>query len=79
MNKLVSYSDSSDDDDNLQKDAIIKGKLPMPFRDDGEEKVEKADKSFSRNQHQGRIRTIAHIEGNWPSHIFIDCKMEKKN
>jgi hypothetical protein len=79
MNKLVLYSDSSEDekegDDTLKKE--VKRKLPMPFKaDDDYDDAAKKVKTNESDQHQGRTRTIPHQEGNWPSHIFIDCKYE---
>lgn len=69
MNKLVNYSSSSSDDENEpapKKQKTIK--LPMPFKKSFE--CSELDNPYD---HQGRKRQIPHIEGNWSSHIFIDC------
>lgn len=27
-------------------------------------------------KHQGRTRSFEHVEGNWATHIYIDCKLQ---
>lgn len=72
MKNLVDYSSSDDDDIQSVAPNINRVKLPMPFLD-------KADKKEANSEdpeaHQMRVRSIPHIEGNWASHVFIDCKL----
>ena len=36
--------------------------------------TESDEKNDNSALHQGRVRGFAHVEGNWPSHVFIDGK-----
>lgn len=85
MSALVNYSSSSDDDDQDDKDngpsAVIAGpdcskqlpSLPTDFRHLYTTNV-RVSNVDDPNLHEGRQRQTPHVEGNWPSHIFIDCK-----
>jgi hypothetical protein len=75
-NNLVSYSSSSssDEDDVEYQPTAKKIKLPVPF-----EKLKSEIIRDNPNEHQGRRRQIEHVEGNWASHIFIDCSFLNEN
>lgn len=83
MKNLVEYSssdsDSEEDDCSVvpakkmkKEDQVVQPKrsvkLPMLLS------VEKPQAKGSREDHQMRTRAIPHVEGNWATHVFIDCK-----
>lgn len=75
MKNLVDYSSSNESSDNeeiIQPVKSKKIKLQLPMLLDHSIKVE--DRDDEPENHQMRIRSIPHIEGNWASHIHIDCK-----
>lgn len=75
MNKLVNYSSSSSSDEEVSEPVIKKIKrLPMPFA----KSIDHQTDDGSLN-HQGRKRQIPHQEGNWASHIHIDCEQIKND
>lgn len=47
--------------------------LPAAFLDMYSSTVKKSA-SDDPSMHQGRKRTIPHVQGNWPTHIFLDCR-----
>lgn len=68
---LVNYSSSeseAEDDKKKEKILNVKPKLPMLLA------VENQSLEEDPEVHQMRKRTIAHVDGNWPSHVFINCK-----
>lgn len=70
MNKLVEYSSSESEDESSSKPAPAVAcamKLPMLL------KVETSAHKDSPSDHQNRTRQIPHVEGNWATHVFIDC------
>lgn len=77
MKNLVEYSESDDssddgDDDNVDVVPAKKMKLQLPMlldhKGDGDDRDEKPE------HHQMRTRSIPHVEGNWASHIRVDCE-----
>jgi hypothetical protein len=78
MNSLVNYSSSeseSEDEVPLKPQEITvksktTNKLPMLLSID---KKTNCDKD-NPEDHQMRQRSIPHVEGNWATHVFIDCE-----
>lgn len=73
MSKLVEYSSSESEDESRSKPAAAVAstmKLPMLLK--VESSVSRRD---SPSDHQNRTRQIPHVEGNWATHVFIDCKL----
>lgn len=76
MKNLVEYSSSeSENEDNEQKNPPNEQKkqvLPMllPRLITKDEKLHEDPES-----HEMRIRSFGHVEGNWATHVYIDCKL----
>lgn len=83
---LVEYSDSSDSDlekavpPPLKKQRTISGgpksklpALPTGFHDLYATSIRVSVRD-DPNLHGGRKRVIPHVEGNWPTHLYLECK-----
>lgn len=77
---LVDYSDSdSDNEPKTKKQKIISGDtnalppLPAGFRDLYSSTVRTSTQDDPA-LHAGRKRVTPHIAGNWPTHVYLDCK-----
>lgn len=71
MRNLVEYSSSEGEEEDQPVKLITKAtKLPMLLQVDSSKTLEKT----SSEDHQMRIRSIPHVEGNWATHVFIECK-----
>ncbi len=83
---LVAYSDSDneDDRDDVEKPLAKKRKvsisndqtlppLPSSFLDQYSSTVRTSTKD-DPSLHGGRKRITPHVEGNWPTHVFLECK-----
>lgn len=73
MKNLVEYSSSNDSSADEEDEPIpakkIKLHLPMLL-----DHSSKEDRDEKQEDHQMRVRSIPHVEGNWASHIRIECK-----
>jgi len=84
MAGLVDYSSSDDDravdTSNVEPPVARKESkesamppLPATFRNLYSTNV-RTSTADDPELHGGRRRQVAHVEGNWPSHIYTECK-----
>lgn len=79
---LVSYSDSEDDDEPVAK--RIKNEadqqddlppLPASFLNLYSSSV-RVSNTDDPSLHHGRKRVVKHVEGNWPTHVYLECTLK---
>lgn len=78
MKNIVDYSSSDTEEEEKLESRTVQSKttklprrLPMLLQIENEKK----DESNLSVDHQMRVRSILHVEGNWATHVFIDCRL----
>lgn len=72
MKNLVAYSSSESESEEQHEEKPKKQALPMLLP----RPSTKAEKSFDEPEnHEMRQRSFGHVEGNWATHVYIDCKL----
>jgi hypothetical protein len=83
MSALVDYSSSDDEAVDTtpsvpsRTSASALPPLPAAFRNLYSTNV-RTSNADDPELHGGRRRQVAHVEGNWPSHIYTECKLVTK-
>lgn len=81
---LVEYSDSESEKEEIEIPTAKKRKvsgsdgqalppLPSSFLDQYSSTVRTSTKD-DPSMHGGRKRVTPHVEGNWPTHVYLECK-----
>jgi hypothetical protein len=83
---LVNYSDSDEDNNDNEDGRPLKRKaddddndddgpppLPASFLNLYSSSV-RVSNTDDPALHHGRKRVVKHVEGNWPTHVYLECK-----